>query len=179
MIGFFWSLAFKWNSSVRSIFLRRCCHHEAQQIAVFAPDQDPTSEFHTEHVRLSSYYQIYLAVKKAFASVGIFLFSDVNRPSTFGSYTFCLVVVDSQGNKTFSFRQRRYLFDEKSGIFVPGYSSAGDTVLDIINGKNGLTTEQVVHRSRVIGKNTMDLQKPNFLHLVINEFGKPFYHYQM
>lgn len=179
MVGFFWSIAFKYNSSVRSIFLRRCRVDLATHVAVFAPYKDPTSDFNKKDEQLSNINKVQMMSLQFLASIGRFLFSDYNRPETLGSYTFCPVKVDEFGNKWFSFRLRRYIYDEKDNMYMPSNENVGEYVEDLLNGRNGLTTDQVTNKRLKVGPNKVDIPKPSFIRVLVAEFGKTFYHYQM
>jgi cation-transporting ATPase 13A3/4/5 len=186
MIGFVWSFALKWPKSISSLFLRRCQFQNASCVAVFAPftnrkyKQVDTGSNKRVKDCLSS-------IGDCFNSIMAFVFSDTTpRRSKDGwEIKFCKVSKDAKGNKYFTFRMRRYIYDAEKDLFVPGeWPIVEATTIDKlcipkgINTPQGLDREDIEKRSLLIGPNHLEMPKPSFLRTVQQEFSGPFYTYQ-
>lgn len=178
VISFFWTLALKWPASIQALFLRRCTLSEATHIAVFAPmkhtvrqNRDTVSQ--SDYInRIKDMTTIFFKWLDAFFA---FLFSEVNRPNVPGRYYFHKV----DDEKSFTFRLRRYNWDDVTETFMPGMMTIGHSVEDMLHHRDGLTSEQVEERRKVVGKNCIPMEKPTILSVTINEFSKIFYFYQI
>jgi len=176
MVGIVWSLCMKWPFSVHTIFLRRCKFSQATHVMVFAPYAEDTNK-HAEVVDR----QLKLFVNVLFCGVNFImsiLFNDVNRPAVPGTYDYCRVDVDDDGNRSFYFRLRLYVYDSENELFVPGSVHVGGTIGQIIESKHGLTAHEVHLRRNTVGPNYIRMRKPNFFVELFKEFNKPFYVYQ-
>lgn len=179
VISFVWTLVLKWPASIEALFLRRCNLGEATHIAVFAPtkhtvkqskDAAPSSsEYITRIKELTATFFKYL---DGFFAI---IFSEVNRPNVSGRYHFHPV----DNEKSFSFRLRRYNYDEVTETFMPGMMIIGHSIEDMLSRKHGLTTEQVLERRKVVGQNTIPMKKPTVVSVTLAEGSKIFYVYQI
>jgi len=187
VVGFFWSFALKWPSSIHSIFLRRCTFDQADYVAVFAPSKEQVENF-TDAGRAAAAASTYIGrIRNAMSfmfswinSVMAFVFSDITRPDVRGGFTFCPVMRDADdGGRSFYYRLRRYNFDADSGMYVPGRKELGTTIGDYLELKNGLDSSSVREARAVVGPNRIDMKRPTFIGSLVSEFNRIFYTYQL
>ena len=204
--GLIWSFLIKYPQSLSAVFLRRCNLSEATQVAIYheiqhgpdVPEDDsifPT--FQKLIGRLSALARSVLAV--VFAGAG-------ERPDPKKAViSYCNVMTNPDGSRYFVFLYRRYNFDVKRQIFVPGVWETGKTFVEIapqgiepidpmeralergmedteptkyrVNG-TGLSKLEVKERHRAVGPNFIDMTKPSFISSFLKEANKPFYVYQ-
>jgi hypothetical protein len=108
------------------------------------------------------------------------LFSDKNsHHRKDGVFKYCPVKTDAKGTRYFTFLFRRYNYDPESESFVPGLYKVGDKLGDFVSAKTGLTSEQVQERISIVGIKAIEMEEPSFLKVLINEFSKAFYTYQL
>lgn len=171
MVGFFWCFSLTWPYSVKSLFLRRCTFDQATHVAVFAPLVNSNE---TE-------YQVLKWIEIALSTTMNGLFSMMSAPKGVrGKFVYCPVELDSFGNKFFTFRLRRYTFDDKLNLFTPSEMNMdGKTIDDLKEMSAGLSSTEVSQRLSHIGPNIMTMEKPNFLKTLMNESTTPFYLYQL
>jgi predicted P-type ATPase len=194
-IGFAWTLLFKWPYSIGSIFYKRCRMHVADTVCIFSPSTTPESlrsiKQLTQTEKENSSHKsvqrdpVYIAVLRHSAHViaGVVnnimagLFSMPARGN--GKMQYVPVKTDRiTGTRYFVFQFRRYNYDSELETFQAGCLKIVDTIGDVLNGNEGLSTSEVERRLRIVGPNTIEMQKPNALECVISEFSKPFYCYQ-
>lgn len=178
LVSFIWTLVLKWPASIEALFLRRCNLSEATHIAVFAPtkhtvkqNKDTTSQ-PAYIVRFKEWSAAFFRVLDKICA---FLFSEVNLPNVPGRYHIHEVDVD----KSFSFRLRRYNYDEVTETFMPGMMTIGHSIEDMLTYKDGLTSKQVAERQKVVGPNVIPMKKPTVLSVMLAEGSKIFYVYQI
>ena len=178
LISFVWTLVLKWPASIEALFLRRCHLAEATHIAVFAPtkhtvkqnkDTVSDSEYITRIRDLTTTFFKYMD------SVFAVIFSEVNRPNVPGKYH----IHEVDQDKSFTFRLRRYNFDETTETYMPGTMTIGHSIEDMLRQKGGLTSEQVLERRKVVGPNIIPMKKPSLLSVTLVEGSKIFYVYQI
>lgn len=175
IVAFPISFLVKWPPSILSLYLRRSLLKNANYVAVFTPIEADKVLATGKGVKrianfLSMLYHTYVWFMQ-------FIFSDVNSRND-GEITYC-PVIEEHGSRFFVFRLRRYIFDEETSKFEPGYINIGTNYGDIISRKKGLTTSEVKELRKHVGPNTIDIKKPFLLRTVVQEFSKPFYTYQL
>jgi hypothetical protein len=118
-VGFFWTFALKWPSSIRSLCLRRCILGEATSVAVFVPDEERKDL--KPSTKCISLIKLFLAnMSCVIDGFMAFLFSDTPRTKLNGSFLHCRVKRDEDGSRYFYFNFRRYNLNEETGVYVPG-----------------------------------------------------------
>ena len=178
LVSFIWTLVLKWPASIEALFLRRCNLSEATHIAVFAPTkhtvkQNNESASQTEYItRIKEWTATFF---KGLNTICAFIFSEVNLPNVPGRYH--IHEVDEE--KSFSFRLRRYNYDEVTETFMPGMMTIGYSIEDMLTYKDGLTSEQVAERQKVVGPNVIPMKKPTVFSVIMVEGSKIFYVYQI
>ncbi len=180
MVGLVVSMSLKWPPTVESLFLRRCVSAEATSVAVFSPSTVPELHEVTGNPGIAFIKRIVKGLCRGITVVFAFIFSDPVRRQHHarGSIEYCPVRVDADGTRSFFFRLRRYVYDDQAGRFVPGILDIGSTLGDFQNAEKGLSNAEVVHRRSRIGRNSIDLKKPNLFLGIYEEFSKLFYVYQ-
>jgi hypothetical protein len=167
VVAFFWTFSLKWPHSIGLIFLRRCQLHEATHVAVqFEEKQakEPETNMHRRFERAAG----------SVNAVMRWVFSDVPQ-----NVTLCPVALDELLTRHFNFNFRRYNFDPEAFKFVPGVFQVAETVADVVTASKGLGAEDVESRRRIVGDNSIEMAKPVLLEIIIKEFSKPFYTYQL
>jgi hypothetical protein len=170
---------------MKILHLRRCVLGEATHVAVCVKKTDNDGEviFNESYIGnlrrfFSGFYQIVHEMMTC-------IFSDKN---TFGVerggegiYTLSQVQIDTDGTRFFMFMFRRYNLDVASGKFVPGVWNLLTTIQDICAAdlSNGLSTAEVEARRHVVGRNLIEMKRPNPIRTMMREFSKPFYTYQI
>jgi hypothetical protein len=92
---------------------------------------------------------------------------------------YCPITIDaSTGTRSFYHRMRRYVFDDESGVFIPGSMSIGTTLGEFLAQAAGISNDEVVKRTGLVGPNFISMDKPTILGSIGKEFSKPFYLYQ-
>jgi hypothetical protein len=204
-VSVLWTFAIKWPYSIRSLFFRRCVLRQADYVAIFVPEQERKDLKHDS--KLITILKRFLATMfGAMDGCMAFLFSAESHGKMQGSYQYCRVQVDDYGSRHFFFNFRRYNLDEETGVYVPGGTSTsqhkptlclnlvilmpltaflfllvwevGATIGDLHSLRDGLSTDDVSNRMRVVGPNTIRMRRPNVFRTIFNEFSKPFYTYQ-
>ena len=174
MVGFVWSFAFQYPSSIRDLFLRRCSVSAASFVAVSAPTKsldtpDNVSGMGDKLLKLIWFpFDMLLRV----------FFSMYNsKPGH--DLIFCPVETDSvTGKRGFYHRMSRFVYDDKSHSYIPGTLSVGEKLGDFLEQSEGLTETEARSRFGLTGPNTISLKKPTMFGSIIKEFSKPFYLYQ-
>jgi len=190
-VGFVWCFALKWPLTIQSLFLRRCLLEQSTHVAVFlenaANDNDHKSHAKTETSSCVGFYFLKDVFDRAFGCICVFmsfLFSDSNcyHLNSNGKYEICRVQRDASGTRFFVFLFRRYNYDSASGLFVPGRWVVGKTVEELLaaaDTNTGLSLQDVEERRRMVGHNSIEMENPVFLKVLLREFSKPFYTYQL
>jgi hypothetical protein len=182
-IGFFWSFALKFPHSVRSLLYRRCVLGESTHVAICVYQVSDDNEVTFDFNYISGIRRFFSGFYSMVHGIMTFLFSDHN---TFGCprtgnivNTICPVQTDTSGTRYILFRLRRYILDEDK--FVPGELKIGPFIKDIVQADTlleGLSNEECEARRHVVGRNTISMEKPNYLRTLKREVSKPFYTYQ-
>jgi len=170
----------KWPASVEALFLRRCEIREATHVSIFAPakhtvrqNRDAASAQPEYIVRIREWTAKFFRVLNTICA---FIFSEVNLPNVPGR--FYIHQVDEE--RSFSFRLRRYNFDEVTETFVPGMMTIGHSIEDmLVYSKDGLTTSQIEERLKAVGPNVIPMKEPTVLSVTMAEGSKIFYVYQV
>jgi hypothetical protein len=173
MVGFVWCFAFRYPDSVRNLFLRRCVLTSATHVTVVAPIKVvEVNEIPGAGEKLAAM----LWVPFDFVLRGVFSYP-YGRPGEEAVY--CHITIDANtGTRSFYHRMRRYVFDNESGVFIPGTMSIGTTLGDFVAQAGGLSNDEVVKRNGLVGPNFIAMEKPTILGSIYKEFSKPFYLYQ-
>jgi hypothetical protein len=178
LISFVWTLCLKWPASIEALFLRRCGLPEATHVAIFAPtrhtvkqNKDIASQS-VQIARIKEWTQSFFNILDGFFA---FIFSDIHRPNVSGRYHFHEVDQD----RSFSFRLRRYNYDDVTETYMPGMMTIGHSLEDMLLYRDGLSMEHVAERQKVVGKNTIPMKKPSVLSVSLVEMSKIFYVYQI
>jgi hypothetical protein len=178
MIGLAFSLSMKWPPTIESLFLRRCVSAQATSVAVFAPSTVPQLKETSGSIVLVI-KGLVSALFKGISTAFSLIFPDGSfRTEVRGSVQYCPVLVDADGTKSFFFRLRRYVYDDEAGCFVPGVMEVGSKLCDFQDCIGGLSDAEAAQRRSKIGRNSIDLKKPNIFFGIIEEFSKVFYIYQ-
>ncbi|CAB9522845.1 Probable cation-transporting ATPase 13A4 [Seminavis robusta] len=178
LVSFVWTLILKWPASIEALFLRRCSLSEATHVAVFAPTrhtvkQNKDMASQSEYIaRIKAWTQTFFRYLDKFFA---FIFSEVHRPNVPGRYHFHKV----DKEMSFSFRLRRYNYDDVTETFMPGMMIIGHSLEDMLTHREGLKTEHVIERQKVVGKNAVPMTKPTVLSVTLVEASKIFYVYQI
>jgi len=88
----------------------------------------------------------------------------------FGEIKYCKVM-HAGGLRYFYFRLKRYIYDKETNSFIAGSYDTPTSGFSL----DGLSTEEVERRIRLVGPNVIQMSKPNILHSVLSEFSGPFY----
>jgi hypothetical protein len=191
-VGFFWMFSLKFPHSIFSLHLRRCVLSEAQYVAVAVKRLEVgTTEVVSNHDHLKAVKMFFASFGDVVYTVMTFVFSDAN---TFGcerkgDASFCFRPVETDpddGTRYFTFEFRRYSLNDATATdeeykFVPGSCDVGQTIGDILkldNGK-GMSPAQIQIRTRILGRNKIEMIEPKFRHAVAIETSTPFFTYQM
>jgi len=189
-VGFVWCFALKWPYTIRSLFLRRCLLQESTHVAVLVkrmgkeqkgPNGAANKSGCFGHGFLTDLFARVYGYVRAFMSL-LFSDNDCFHLSADGVYQICPVQKGSDGTRFFVFLFRRYNFDAETAEFVPGKMVVGESVKDLQaagSSDNGLSVQDVEDRYRIVGLNSIEMEKPVFLKVVSEEFSKPFYTYQL
>lgn len=183
-IGVVWTFALKFPYSIKSVHLRRCVLGAATHVAIAVTNpqvEENEVTFDSSYIRgirrfFSSFFQ-------AVHDVMTFVFSDKNSfgipRSSIGHFVIVPVSTDpDDGSKYILFRFRRYnLVGDR---FVPGVLTDLNYVQDIVGADSpaGLSQSQIQAKRRVVGENSIAMQKPHFLRCLKREISQPFYTYQ-
>jgi predicted P-type ATPase len=185
VIGFFWTFAMKFPHSVQSLHLRRCVLDAATHVAIAVTDPEADdNEVTFEFTYIHGLRRFFSSFFQAVSDVMTFLFSDKNTfgcpRSSNGRFTMVPVLTDADDGSTryIVFRFRRYNLCEN--LFVPGMLQDLNYVKDIVaaDSSSGLAASQIKAKRRVVGENSITMEKPSFLRCLKREFSKPFYTYQ-
>ena len=165
-----WMCVMKFPHSISALFLQRCHFSNATHVAVLAPTQS------------SDTYQAndpgYIRCLKAFVAAGSGCFNTMfgfffSEESSMGEVKYCKIAKDGD-NRHFYFRLRRYNYDPNTDAFVAGHHVFPTTGFST----QGLSSEEVVQRYRLVGPNIIRMAEPNAFYTVLTEFTGPFYIYQ-
>ena len=190
-VGFVWCFALKWPFTIQSLFLRRCQLHASSHVAVFVKRSATSDQTVTRNTNDKSGCLGFNFFKdlfdRSFGYVRIFMafvFSDRDcfHLSEDSIYQICRVQHDAEGTRFFVFLFRRYNFDAKTGLFAPGRWVVGESLQDLQAAADtdvGLSRKDVEERYRVVGLNSIEMEKPWYLRVVRREFSRPFYTYQL
>jgi len=172
MVGFVWSFAFRYPSSIHDLFLRRCSLSQASFVAVSAPTRTleaPEDAPGWGEKVMASYWWPF--------DLGLRLFFSYPVEERGYDTIFCPVETDeATGKRAFYHRLRRFVYSD--GNFLPGTMSVGETLGDFLKQVEGLSSEEAQKRYGQTGSNNIPLKKPNVLGSIVDEFCKPFYLYQ-
>ena len=178
IVSFTWTMVLKWPASVEALFLRRCHLSEATHIAVFAPTKHTikqNKEAAVEAKYVTRIKELTVTFFKYLDRIFASIFSEVNRPNIPGRYH----IHEVDEDKSFSFRLRRYNFDDVTETFMPGMMIIGHSIEDMLMRRDGLTTELVKERQKVVGPNVIPMKKPSIAGTIAVEGSKIFYTYQL
>jgi E1-E2 ATPase/Cation transporter/ATPase, N-terminus len=198
-VGLVWCLVMlKWPHSVRSVFLRRCRLSQASFVAVYL--ELPQAADNVKYRNNNNNNSVYCPpgclewVKKVLDCIfrflnsiaSIFIFSDkdcFHQKDGSAVFKYCRVQTDNDdmGTRYFMFLFRRYNYDASTDSFVPGVFIVGDRLGDYVAAgtSGGLTSDQVMERTSIVGPNTIETKTPSFLYTLVQELNKPFYMYQL
>ena len=177
-------MALKFPFSIRSLHYRRCTLDQATHVAIGIETEGVAENATAYDESYFSWSDKFLSVLYSGRILMNFLFSSANTfgcPQTAkGHFEFCKVNTDIDGTKFIVFRFRRYNLG-KDGSFTAGVWSVDSTVKSIVDAdtSKGLSSEEVSARQRVVGLNTIEMRKPNFLKTLQRELNKGFYTYQL
>lgn len=174
-VGLVWTFMFKWPHSVQSLFYRRCTFKDAAHVAIFAPPEALRVK-PKDRSYVSQILAILNLIGVAFHSFMAFIFSDVSCVDR-SRIKFCPVRTEN-GIRFFYFQLRRYNYDFENDQFVPGELSLGNTIGLLHDARAGLTQVEVEKRRSVIGMNTIQLDPPDPIRAITDEFSGVFYTYQ-
>jgi hypothetical protein len=173
MVGLVWSFAFMWPETIGGLFLRRCKLSEATFVAVVAPVRRVESTIPQSQItRICHAF-----VRNAAIPINFTLRLYFSYPKYNPNYETVYCTVDQ---KTYSFvhRMSRYVFSETDSSFIPGTIELGKTIGELMEMREGLTSDQAHVHYKLVGPNCVQLPKPSLLWCLYTEFAKPFYLYQ-
>lgn len=177
-VAFFYTILLKWPTSIRSVFYRRCTLGDATHVAVMTPKAKERMGEETNS-KLLSIKSAIKAVKLAVTRVMSFIYCDTRAADEEFDVTYCPVQIDESGTRHFFFRLRRYNFDEKSQLYIPGSIVVGETLDEFLRLRSGMESAEVTKRRSMVGANTIQMTRPIFIVTMISEFTKFFYTYQV
>jgi hypothetical protein len=176
MVAWFWILTLKWpQNGIRSLFLRRTTLAEAEIVVIFTPLRQ---ELVSKDADLAAQTQFFEKLFKRFNHFFNFIFSETSHGDGPGQYTFC-PVVKKDDHHILSFHLRSYAYEDERSGFLPSVCSVGTKLTDFHACSGGLTTSVAEKRLATIGYNTLGITEPNLVSVIIEEFAKPFYTYQI
>jgi hypothetical protein len=177
MVGFPWTIAFRYTNSIYTLFLRRCPIQEASYVVIVAPTKavesvgaSPLSE------RLA--YMIWTPIDTILRFFFSYPYREPGKDATY-----CRITIDpyTQSRSTYH-RMRRYALDDDttntSRGMIPGYMSVGTTLGEFCSQIDGLSSEEVKQRMGRVGPNIIPMIQPTAFSALRNEFSKTFYVYQ-
>jgi hypothetical protein len=184
-MGFLWCLCMlKWPHSVRSVFLRRCPLSQSSFVAVYLElPKAVAGAMHQQDLMyrnsgggagctgcmaiVKKVLNIIFCILNGIMSVFVFSDKDCFHQKD-GVFKYCPVQTDEKGTRYFIFLFRRYNYDDTTDSFVPGVFTVGDSLGDYIAaGKTGLTSEDVLTRTSIVGRNSIETTKPEFLKVCV------------
>eukprot|EP00808_Paulinella_micropora_P011287 g80566.t1 len=180
-----WWLFLKWPTSIYSLFLRRCPLNEAEYVAVFTEKEEGallTKD--NESLWLLWSKCLVFGLNSIINWFCRALFSDRCRPAgRIGDVQLCrvdiTVKVDGKEWREFKFHLCQYILDPETGVFKAGtVNLGGETLRDLAEKSDGLTTLQVLDRRAVVGPNEVRMRDPSLFTSLLEEFSKIFYVYQ-
>lgn len=193
VIGFLWTFLFKYPTSIRAVFYRRCDLAVATIICVSVTKktnggaakvvEEPLDVNRKRHDRGAAVIAL-AVIRSVSAFFSALLGSFFHLPGKGGARLHYLPVEyyrHRTGNpqRYFVYSFRRYNFDERDSRYAPGYLQVANKVADLQKHMAmGLPQEQVVERLERIGPNVIDMKKPVLSTCIAQEFSKPFYTYQ-
>mmetsp|Transcript_3397 Transcript_3397/g.6381 ORF Transcript_3397/g.6381 Transcript_3397/m.6381 type:complete len:1061 (+) Transcript_3397:4305-7487(+) len=177
-VGFFYTILLKWPTSIRSVFYRRSTLADATHVAVMTPRAQEKMAEETSS-RLKAIKSVITVIKNAVTRVMSFIYCDRRATDLDFDVAYCPVEIDGNGIRHFFFRLRRYNFDDKSQLYIPGSIVVGETLNDYLRLRSGLDSMEVPKRRSVVGANTIKMTRPIFIVTMISEFSKFFYTYQV
>jgi Cation transporter/ATPase, N-terminus len=188
-MGFVWCFTLKWPHTIQSLFLRRCLLYEATHVGIFLKrtEKEAPAANKTPGGCFGVYDFLSLLFARASECIQIFmslLFSDSDcyhcQPN--GTYQICPVQREADYSRFLVLLFRRYNFDDESSMFVSGKYPVGETISDLQaagSSETGLAATDVEQRLRVVGPNSIEMPKPVVWNVILHEFCKPFYTYQL
>jgi E1-E2 ATPase/Cation transporter/ATPase, N-terminus len=188
-MGFVWCFTLKWPHTIQSLFLRRCLLYEATHVGIFLKrtEKEAPAANKTPGGCFGVYDFLSLLFARASECIQIFmslLFSDSDcyhcQPN--GTYQICPVQREADYSRFLVLLFRRYNFDDESSMFVSGKYPVGETIGDLQavgNNETGLAATDVEQRLRFVGPNSIEMPKPVVWNVILHEFCKPFYTYQL
>lgn len=183
VIGILWSFCLKWPFSIASIRYRRCVLSEATHVAVcvIRKEEENAVTFDSEYIsKLRSFFAAFYQCVSF--CMTLTFFDDkafgAHRDTCNGVFEIRPVERSDDGSLFFIFRFRRYNLDGDK--FSPGHFHVAETMNDILiaNKNEGLQSKEVLSRRRIVGKNQIEIENPNFFAIFFREICKPFYTYQ-
>jgi hypothetical protein len=175
-VAFGWVLLFKRPPSLSSAFKRSCNLVDATAVAVFIPDSRGVEILIRDGMEWNI-TRIFSFCHNWFDSSLAFLFSEPHHKEP-GQIAYCPVLIDAYGQRYFEFQMRRYNFSEKERCFLPADLEIAGRARDLVELKNGLTTDEAHRREAVIGPNVVHTETPSLLRSILREFSRIFYVYQ-
>ena len=138
-IGLVWTFVLKWPQSMTSLFLRRCTLANATQVAVFhetnieSESKKKNKELSEESMFPKAFRIIVQYAQHVVWVLMTLIYADpeVRADRSKGILVYCPVYENPDGSRYFVFLFRRYNFDEKRDIFVPGTWCVGKTFQEI------------------------------------------------
>ena len=181
-VGFTWCFALKWPYSIQSLFWRRCNLDEADHVAFFqelatAPTVSSKGESSMLWRMMVPFFE---NISSGFTTVMSTIFSDKEYwHFKEGTFIYAPVKTTGDGTRYLVFSLQRYNFDTNSQTFLPATWSIGTTLGELAAHEEGMTTKDRDERVHQVGLNAIEMHKPKFLVLLLLEFTKPFYTYQL
>jgi hypothetical protein len=176
MVGFPWTMAFCFiPTGVYTLFLRRCPIGSASFVAISSP-----SEQTKDNDQINTFYKMtkqWLSLPASLLRRYVFSY-----PHGLSGHdvSFCAVQVDSlSGDRGLYYRLRRYVWNKQAGRYKQGKITVGQSLQDFLNQRQGLTSEEVVVRTGIVGPNMAPVAKPTILAALRKEFSRPFYVFQV
>lgn len=178
MVGIVWAFAFRYPSSIRDLFLRKCPLSAASFIAAEAPTKTFGNDENDipgwgERLMASFWFPFDFCLRVVYSY-------PYKKPGY--ETVFCPVETDdATGKRGFYYRMRRFVYDDhdgKTSSFQPGTISIGKTLGDMLDQRNGLSSDEAKKRLGLTGPNRIPMRKPTIFGSIVQEFSKPFYLYQ-
>ena len=197
VVGFLWTFLFKYPTSIRAVFYRRCDLAAATIICVSVPKtanhnkgqvmESPVDVNASSRRTLKGMSVVALAAVRGITSCTSSLLAYFFHLPGKGGATLHFFPVEyydhggSAPQRYFVYSFRRYTFDPRAQKYIPGHLQVANNVGDlqqVAMNRKGLNEEQVLERLEKIGPNVIDMQKPLLSTCIAQEFAKPFYTYQ-
>ncbi|ORX65480.1 hypothetical protein DL89DRAFT_325643 [Linderina pennispora] len=94
------------------------------------------------------------------------------------TYTTCPVERTSEGRIYFTYQCTRYVFDDQIGQYAPFDFDLGTTNRGLISQAGGLSSEDALYRSELVGPNFIQVEVPGVFMAFVRELVSFFYIYQ-